>query len=94
MKTVNGVMCNFKNKLTHGQSNKCDITNKQVLSMFIYVVPLMCKYVYCFPLFRLSEANHDKEGESADKEEETAAENSREEQPMTSDTIDPDINIL
>ena len=51
--------------------------------------------MYCFLLFRLREANHDKEGVSADKEEETAAEeNNREGQTMNSDTIDPDINML
>ena len=39
--------------------------------------------------------NHNKEGVSAVKEEETAAaENNREGHPMNSDTIDPDINTL
>ena len=50
--------------------------------------------MYCFLLFRLREANHNKEGVSADKEEETAAENNWEGHPMNSDTIDPDINTL
>ena len=52
-------------------------------------------------LSRLREASNNreegtnKEEEQDDKEEETAtAENKREEQPMNSDPIDPDINTL